>query len=95
MRSTPKQMTVSEVAQHIAENGLAPCRSIANGLVGVTIIADPEPRPDFASMPADKRLSWCMDHPAQMIEFASFAKHIDNDITTLANHIADWKGMTR
>jgi hypothetical protein len=63
-------------------------KALAESLVGTTIIADPEPRPDFAKMTSSDLMTWIYqngdDHEAQIM-FVWLHTH--------ALNIADRKGM--
>ena len=83
-------MTVSELTNHIHEKGWRYFRADGvESLIGTTIIADPEPRPDFASMAPSDLLSWIYQNGKH-----DETRRIFYWLTTVANDIADRQGLT-
>ena len=81
-----KTMTMSCLLHEIRNTSSS--KSLVESLVGFTIIPDPEPRPDFASMAPGELLSWIYqngNHDETHMVFVWLHTH--------ALNIADQKGL--
>ena len=86
-------MTVSELGEYLCQRRPWSEYAEAKDLVGVTIVPDPEPRPDFASMNIVSLATWADDnHTGRSPAYDDIAKAA---LVRLCNYIADRKGMGR
>jgi len=89
-----KTMTVSELVNGYkeADQTFLWLRS----LVGVTIVADPEPRPNFERMSFEDVCRWIHNNASALGDAWSInSLHLYSGIRELAEHIADKKGLAR
>lgn len=96
-----KTMTVSEMRKHWAEADTH-IHDWMKSLVGVTIVADPEPRPRFGGRPGNGKsmtsletFEWIISQWNKADVCSPLWSEIWRRIADVAEYIADEKGMTR
>ena len=85
-----KQMTKSEFVTWLQRS--ISVSEVADELVGVTIVPDPEPRPDFRSMNPRQITDWMTRHGNNE---GTISVEQLNQLIAIANDLADQMGLAK